>query len=609
MLDTVSLSFFLAFFLSLSILIVLDLDRLFTLLGAQEFQKIIQSMNLQSASFEVPSRRKTEEMDQILKEMRSMKESLSEAMSSKSERTSSEYSAIVENMRKLTQRHNEVARIVTDLPSSMQSLKSENSKICKEIANMNASYLSTSKLMVPPSPSPPIKSNEVTVQTIKALITRQIEEMKRQFVRSDGALKANLDKLLQKMNSGNVSLFNNLQKLHGAQRQQIVDECGQRTKSAIDSHQSVLKEHLLAIQKGLKQFNQTQLNMKQAISTGLTPTKSSVPPPTQPLISSASLKQDFAEILGRIQEIVGQQVSESNSNLVQHINKLMVQKQAPSQRTESIPAEVHSNEMVKEMMSYIRCNLMKEVQLIKNLCNDIHKKSEQLPHIVARSKDLRKFEQKFVDFTVPNHREVTPNGAAAGGMEANQLMTVLMMQFNEWMESVMSRISRNRNECSLYVVVYVLSQIAFCSFVHRLGDDDDEKMEEREAANLEQIQSAALSMLRKIERKVCDDEVHREELIDDLMETMRSILSENSNLRNVWISRAAHSVSHWSHSELQRDRRLSVMKETLDRVLRKQSNTCWNMAICQPLIFCSSVFVVLFGVWLQSIWTEQNIHH
>merc|ERR1719228_1684952 len=121
--------------------------------------------------------------------MRSMKESLNSALSGSTERTSSEYSVIVENMRKLTQRHNEVARIVSTLPSSVQTLQTENSKLHQEMATMNQSYLSTSKLMmVPPSPSPP--TNAVTVQSLKALLSGQSEEMKRQFVRSDGAMKA-----------------------------------------------------------------------------------------------------------------------------------------------------------------------------------------------------------------------------------------------------------------------------------------------------------------------------------------------------------------------------------------------------------------------------------
>ena len=570
----------------------------------------MQSMNLQSGP-------KTDEIGGILKEMRSMKESLGEALSAKSERTHSEYSAIVENMRKMTQRHNEVARIVTTLPSSVQSLQTENSKMCKEIASMNASHLTISKLVVPPSPSPPSTTssapNEATVQMMKAMISRQIEEMKRQFVRSDGALKANLDKMLQHINSGNVSLFNNMKTLHGAQRQHIVDECGARTKSAIDAHQSVLKEHLLAIQKGLKQFNQTQLTLNQAISTGMTPQKPSVPPLS---LSSASTPRakplDFSGILPRIQQIVGQKVTESNGSLMQHISKLAAQRRPEPAPKEAEEVQCGGGEAVKEMMAYIRCNVMREVQLIKNLCNDIHKKSEQLPHVVARNSDLRKFEHKFLEFAAASsHREVARGGGGGdGGHEAaDRFLTVLMMPLSVWSENVMAQISRNRHECSQYVVVYVLSQIAFSSFAYRSGDDDDEKMAERTTTNLAQIQSSALAMLGRIESKICDDEVEGEELVDDLMESMRAILSGDGNADHIWISRAGHSMSHLCHSELQRDRKLSAMEEILERVLRKQSNTCMNMAVCQPLILCSSVFVLLFGVWLQSIWTEQNIHH
>merc|ERR1719249_440503 len=50
---------------------------------------------------------------------------------------------------------------------------------------------------------------------------------------------------------------------------------------------------------------------------------------------------------------------------------------------------------MEQLLVYIRSDLMAEVQLLKNLCNDIHKKSEQFPHIVARNSDLKKLEARL----------------------------------------------------------------------------------------------------------------------------------------------------------------------------------------------------------------------
>merc|ERR1719333_124526 len=153
---------------------------------------------------------------------------------------------------------------------------------------------------------------------------------------------------------------------------------------------------------------------------------------------------------------------------------------------------------------------MKEVQSIKTLSNDIHRKSEQLPHVVARNKDLVKFQQNFKVFAASTKRsEMTPiptRSAAAGGLGRREVINVLMMRFREWIEGILTRMSRHRHECSLYLVIYVLSQMAFSSFAYRSGDgdhgDDDEKVHERTLSDLQRIQSSALSMLKNIETKI-----------------------------------------------------------------------------------------------------------
>merc|ERR1711902_26008 len=99
---------------------------------------------------------------------------------------------------------------------------------------------------------------------------------------------------------------------------------------------------------------------------------------------------DLSPVLARIGQI-GQKVIESNGAVRAQVSKML--KEVAAAREGKVPCGgAEAAKEVKELMQYVRCSVMREVQLIKNLSNDIHKKSEQLPHVVARSADLRKFE-------------------------------------------------------------------------------------------------------------------------------------------------------------------------------------------------------------------------
>jgi len=85
-----------------------------------------------------------------------------------------------------------------------------------------------------------------------------------------------------------------------------------------------------------------------------------------------------------------------------------------------------------------------------------------------------------------------------------------MTQFSVWSETVLTQIANDRNNCSICVIIYVLAQIAFNTFVFdgsENGNEDSKSNEsERDSHNgLAQIQSRALALLNEIKESMIEN--------------------------------------------------------------------------------------------------------
>eukprot|EP01083_Nonionella_stella_P146442 460591_1 len=61
------------------------------------------------------------------------------------------------------------------------------------------------------------QSHDESVKLMKSLIMSQIEEMKKSFSKMDSNMTSKFDRLLQEINSRNVSLFNNIKQINDKQ--------------------------------------------------------------------------------------------------------------------------------------------------------------------------------------------------------------------------------------------------------------------------------------------------------------------------------------------------------------------------------------------------------
>merc|ERR1712154_180474 len=185
----------------------------------------------------------------------------------------------------------------------------------------------------------------------------------------------------------------------------------------------------------------------------------------------------------------------------------------------------------------------------------------------------------------------------------NNLKAAFSMKLNVWIENILSQISNRRNNCSIYVIIYVLSQIAFTTFCYKSSND----LEEEETTNnvLSEIQSRALSILNRIEKETENDELDKQGIIENVIEWMQGTL--NRDECNIWIAHTAkHEMAHFVNQELQINKKLNTIKEKTNQIIQKQSRTCLKMSVLQPFMLVSSISVVLFCFWLQSIQSEQN---
>merc|ERR1719245_646151 len=87
--------------------------------------------------------------------------------------------------------------------------------------------------------------------------------------------------------------------------------------------------------------------------------------------------------------------------------------------------------------------------------------------------------------------------------ENNDFMKMQMMKFCVWCENILSQISNHRSECSIFVLIYVLAQIAFCTFCY------DENENENAKRALSEIQSRALLELDRIEKESENEEIEK----------------------------------------------------------------------------------------------------
>merc|ERR1712172_401882 len=90
-----------------------------------------------------------------------------------------------------------------------------------------------------------------------------------------------------------------------------------------------------------------------------------------------------------------------------------------------------------------------------------------------------------------------------------EIMRMQMMKFGNWCENILSQLSNHRNDCSIYVIIYTLAQIAFSTFAY----DDDQDVELTKTV-LSDIQSRALSILDQIERESEHAELDKHAVIE-----------------------------------------------------------------------------------------------
>jgi len=244
-------------------------------------------------------------------------------------------------------------------------------------------------------------------------------------------------------------------------------------------------------------------------------------------------------------------------------------------------------------------NMLKEVVLLKNLCDDISKKTEQFPHFVARNSDFKKMESAMLsELKIIKDRPLRDNT-----MEF-EMLRMQMMKFGIWCENILSQLSDHRNDCSIYVIIYTLAQIAFCTFAYNAKPNGNDELTK---SVLSDIQSRALIILDGIERDTESKELDKHTVIESVIEWMQRILSdEEEQNENIWIARTGHAMAHFCNREVSVNDKLNGMKDKLEIIASGQSKACLKMSIFQPLIGVCSVSFVLFCLWLQALTREQN---
>eukprot|EP01084_Bolivina_argentea_P106338 190312_1 len=547
-----------------------------------DFQKIIESVLSQTPSVvsspvhpQASDTRKMKDTSSVLNEMKRMSGYLNDMKSS--ERTG--FSSMNKNIQQMTRRHDEMVKIMTNtLPTSMDKVKKDSAKLAQMCVDLKQTMEQMNKVqrtqqmthkMSSVSPSKHVyngnaQSHDESVKLMKSLIMSQIEEMKKSFSKMDSNMTSKFDRLLQEINSRNVSLFNNIKQINDKQQQHIVTQSDSNRKKAIKNHESILKNHLQQIQLRLSELNNTTQTVNK---------------------SSLSL----------IKESIDETMNEKMETVVNELRTMMSMKE------------------VKDVMNYMRNDVMKEVQLIKNLCNDMHKKSQQLPHFVARNKDLKVIQQSLNELPILMRKKpvvsTTVNTIETGhvnGMAANKVMNVLMMPFKIWCENILSQISNHRDQCSIFVIIYVLSQIAFATFSYRLEEEHKHDEDGGNVECLSRIQTRALSILDDIEKAKEDEEMDKQVIIQTVIEWMQRILSDK--MEDVWISRTGQEMAHLCHVQFKVNDALTMIKHKMNEMIKKQSKTCLNMAVFQPLVLCGcSMFVVCFCLWMQSLQSQQNL--
>lgn len=523
----------------------------------------------------------------ILAEIESMKEYF---------KNNDKMSAMSNNMQQINRRHDEMVKIMTStLPSSVDKLKNDSTKINKLYADFAQLYQNLNDSVIAmPSPTP-IKKRKMsmfgggdheTVKVIKDLIISQIAQSKKEFVAHvDNGIASKMDKLLQELNSRNVMLFNNLKTINDAQSQHIIQQNDVNNVKQIKAHESVLKVHLQTIAEKIGKLNQTQIGMNRTMALMQ----------SQPIMPSKTNDNDkgnkgkyyeLQRILPQIQQIVSQNVMDSNKSIIAKVESMMER-------------FVETKED-KDVMN----DIMKEIVLLKNLCNDIHKKSEQFPHFVARNKDLKKLEQTVLAASKSIKQLQVQPKPKQSGMEL-EIMRMQMMKFGNWCENILSQISNHRNDCSIYVIIYTLAQIAFSTFAY--DNENDEEDAELTKRVLSDIQSRALVILDQIERESEHAELDKHAVIETVIEWMQRVLGDEEEQNGkIWIARTGHAMAHFCNRELSVNGKLNGMKHRLEQIMSTQSKTCLKMSIFQPLIGVCSVSLVLFCLWLQALTREQN---
>ena len=65
-------------------------------------------------------------------------------------------------------------------------------------------------------------------------------------------------------------------------------------------------------------------------------------------------------------------------------------------------------------------------------------------------------------------------------------------------------------------------------------------------------------------------------------------------------------MSHICATELNTNTKLNKINNKINKIFDKQRKSCLNVSICQPILLCSCIGIVIFGLWLQYIQTQQN---
>ena len=171
----------------------------------------------------------------------------------------------------MTRRHEEIIKIVTNtLPTSMNKLRSDSSKLAEMYTHLNKAILDLQNLQkknisslemksnhnnnLPISPQRHLQTNtdDKLIQNIKQMILSQIEQIKQGFNTVDNNIKTQIDRIAQQMNSSNTKMYQNWKGIQDKYKQNIIDCCDANYKKRMNSHESILKGYLQKISQKLQ---------------------------------------------------------------------------------------------------------------------------------------------------------------------------------------------------------------------------------------------------------------------------------------------------------------------------------------------------------------------